>query len=133
MAKKHGRFQTLTWNALAVNGIVDGSQDLERSSLDTTTHDTGDARSSIQGRLAGTVDVSLMFDEADAGQSGMQADFITGTERPIIFRMDVGVGLHEFTGTGQIESWAISGPNDAPGEVSATIRFNGAVVEATQA
>lgn len=132
MAKKHGRLQTFNWNATDVKGIVDGSLDLERPSLDTTTHDTGDARTSIQGRLAGTVGVNMMFDEADGGQGGMQADFFTGTERAIIFQMDTAGALHKYTGTGQIESWAISGPNDAPGEVTAAVRFSGSIVEATQ-
>lgn len=132
MAKQHGRFQTFTWNALAVNGLVDGALNLERPRLDSTCHDDGDARSSIQGRLEGTVEVNGFYNEADSGQSGMQADHVTGTERAIVFRMKTGSTLHEFTGTGQIESWSINGPNDAPGEFNASVRFNGAVVEAVQ-
>jgi predicted secreted protein len=132
MAKVHGRFQTFGWNSVAVGGIVDGGLNLERPEIDVTTHDDGDARSFLAGRLAGTVDLTLKWDEADSGQSSMQADFFTGTARTVYFRMGTGTGLHTFTGTGQITSWAAKGPNDDASEVSATIRYSGAVVEGAQ-
>ena len=132
MAKIHGRLSTFTWNAVAVNGIVDETFNLERPSIDTTCHDDGDARSFIAGRLAGSIDLTLRWDEADSGQGGMQADFFTGTSRAIVFRMQTGAGNHEFTGTGLIENWNPSGPNDDAAEVTATVRISGAITEATQ-
>ena len=132
MAKVHGRLQTFSWNSVAVNGIVDGGLNLERPEIDVTTHDTGDAREFIQGRLAGTIDLTLRWDEADSGQGGMQADFFTGTSRAIYFRMGTGAGLHSFTGTGIVTSWSVKGPNDDASEVSATVRYSGAIVEGAQ-
>ena len=132
MAKIHGRLSSFTHNTNAVNGIVDSAVNLERPPLDSTTHDDGDARSYIQGRLEGTIDLTMKWDEADTGQGGMQADFITATARAIVFRMETGSGKHEFTGTGIIDSWSASGPNDDVAEVTATVRFSGIIVEATQ-
>ena len=132
MSKQHGRFQTFSWNSNVVAGIVDGSLDLERPDIDVTTHDTGDARAFIQGRLTGSVDLTMKWDEADAGQSAMQADHFTGTQRTIYFRMNTGAGLHSFTGTGQVSKWSAKGPNDDASEVSATVKFSGAIVEGVQ-
>ncbi|HJW84757.1 MAG TPA: phage tail tube protein [Anaerolineae bacterium] len=132
MAKVHGRLSTFSWNSNAVGGIVDAAINLERPEIDVTTHDTGDARSFIQGRLAGTIDLTMKWDEADAGQGGMQADFFTATQRAVYFRMNTGGSLHTFTGTAQINSWAAKGPNDDAGEVTASIRYSGAVVEGAQ-
>jgi predicted secreted protein len=133
MAKIHGRLSNFSWNATAVNGIVDTSLNLERPEIDVTTHDTGDFREFISGRLAGTVDLTMKWDEADAGQGAMQTDLIAGTQRAIFFRMETASGKHSFTGTGQITSWTPSGPNDDAGEVSANVRFSGNITEATQA
>jgi hypothetical protein len=124
MAKIHGRLQSFSWNSNVVAGIVDGSLNLERPEIDVTTHDTGDARAFISGRLAGTVDLTMKWDEAD--------DLVTGTQRTIYFRMSTGGGLHSFTGTGQVNSWSAKGPNDDAAEVTATVRFSGAVVEGAQ-
>ena len=132
MAKIHGRLSNFSWNATAINGIVDASLNLERPEIDVTTHDTGDARQYISGRLAGTVDLTMKWDEADAGQSSMQADLITGTQRAIFFRMETASTKHSFTGTGQITSWSPSGPNDDSGEASVNIRYSGVIVEAVQ-
>lgn len=132
MAKVHGRLSNFSWNSQAVGGIVDASLSLERPEIDVTTHDSGDARAFISGRLAGTVDLTMKWDEADAGQGGMQADFFTGTQRSVYFRMNTGGSLHTFTGTAQVNSWNAKGPNDDAGEVTAQVRYTGAVVEGAQ-
>lgn len=132
MAKIHGRLQSFQWNAVAVAGIVDGSLNLERPEVDSTTHDTGDTREFLQGRLAGTVDLSLKWDEADAAQSAMQTDFFAGTSRAIKFRMQTAGSAHSIDGTGLITSWAPSGPNDDAGEVSVSIRYSGTITENAQ-
>ena len=132
MAKVHGRLATFGWGGASVGGIVDMSLNLERPEIDVTTHDTGDARAYISGRLAGTIDLTMKWDEADAGQDAMQTAFFAGTDSTIYFRLGTGAGLHTYTGTGKITSWAPSGPNDDASEVSCTVRFNGAITEGTQ-
>lgn len=132
MAKIHGRLQSFQWNAVAVNGIVDGSLNMERPEIDTTTHDTGDAREGLSGRLTGTVDLTLKWDEADSAQSSMQTDFVAGTARAIKFRMQTLAGAHSFDATGAITSWAPSGPNDDASEVAVSIQLRNAITEPTQ-
>ena len=129
----HGRLSNFQWNAVDLKGIVDAGQNLERPEIDATTHDDGDFRTYIGGRLAGTQDFTNKWNESDPAQSAMQTDFFAGTDRPVVFRMETGSGLHEFTGTGKITAWNKSGPNDDAAELSITIRFNGAIVEAVQA
>ncbi|KKN71040.1 hypothetical protein LCGC14_0424570 [marine sediment metagenome] len=133
MAKIHGRLSNFQWNAIDVKGIMDANQNLERPEINVTTHDTGDFEEFIFGRMAGTVDLTMKWDEADPGQGAMQTDFFTPTSRAIVFRMETGSGLHEFTGNGQITAWAKTGPNADASEVTATVRFSGTIVEATQA
>jgi hypothetical protein len=132
MAKIHGRLMNFAWNTVAVNGIVDGTLNLERADVDVTTHDTGDAYAFIQGRLKGSVDLNMKWDEADSGQGGMQADFVTGTQRAVYFRMNTGGGLHTFTGTAQVNKWSAKGPNQDAGEVTASLTYTGAIVEGAQ-
>ena len=132
MSKIHGRLSNFQWNAVAVGSIVDLSFSGERPEIDTTTHDDGDARSFIGGRLAATVDITMKYDEADSAQSSMQTDWFAGTDRAVVFRMQTGSTFHEFTGTGKLTSWNASGPNDDAAEVSTTIRINGALTEAVQ-
>jgi predicted secreted protein len=132
MAKIHGRLMNFSWNATAVNGITDGTLNLERSDVDVTTHDTGDAFAYIQGRLKGSVDLTMKWDEADAGQGGMQTDFIVGTQRAVFFRMNTGTGLHSFTGTAQINKMSAKGPNQDAGEYTASLTYTGAIVEGVQ-
>lgn len=132
MAKIHGRLQSFQWNGSAVAGIVDASLNLERPAVETTSHDTGDAREFIQGRLSGTVDLTLRWDEADAVQSAMQTDFFAGTSRATKFRMQTAGGAHSLDATGLITSWAPSGPNDDAGEVSVSIQLSGTITENAQ-
>lgn len=132
MSKIHGRLSNFRWNTIAVNGLVDVGNDMERPEINVTTHDSGDFEEFIQGRLTGSIDLSGKWDEADAGQSGMQADFISGTSRAVVFRMQDGAGNHEFTGTGQITSWGASGPNSDAAEITTTVRLSGTITEATQ-
>ena len=132
MAKIHGRLSNFQWNSNAVGGIVDINQNLERPEIDTTTHDDGDNRTYISGRLAGTIEISGKWDEADTGQGGMETDFIAGTDRAVDFRMQTASGAHTYTGTGKITAWSCTGPNDDAGEFSATVRFNGAITSGTQ-
>lgn len=132
MAKIHGRLQSFQWNGTAVAGIVDGSFNGERPPVDSTSHDTGDARDFLQGRLTGTIDLTLRWDEADAVQSAMADDFFAGTSRACKFRMQTAGSAHSYDATGLITSWAPSGPNDDPGEVSVSIQLSGTITQNTQ-
>lgn len=132
MAKIHGRLQSFQWNGTAVAGLVDGSANLERPPLDSSTHDTGDAREFLQGRLTGTIDLSMKWDEADSIQSAMAVDFFAGTSRTCKFRMQTAGGAHSYDATGLITGWAPSGPNDDVGEVTASVQLSGTITENAQ-
>lgn len=133
MAKQHGRLSSLLWNSIAVGGIVDIDPSFTRPKLDATTHDTGDGREFIDGRIEGSINATLKWDEADAGQTAMEVDFFAGdVERASEFRMQTGSGLHKYTGNLKIESWEPSGPNDEVAEVSVGMYFNGSITHGTQ-
>ena len=132
MAKQHGRLSNFQWNSVDVVGIVDIDPSFTRPKLDATTHDTGDGREYISGRLEGSIQIVLKWDEAEASQSSMEDDFFADTERAVEFRMQSGSGLHKYTGNAKIESWEPSGPNDEVAEVSVSIYFDGAITKGTQ-
>ena|SRR3990167_4772237 len=128
MAKVAGRVQALQYNATAIGAIVDCSFSGEIEELDSTTHDSGAFREYLAGRMSGTLDVTMKWDQSDTAQSQMADDaFVPGTSRALDFRMET-TG-HKYTGTGFITNWSPSAPNDDVAEVSCTIRFTGTITQ----
>lgn len=133
MAESAGRLQSVTTDATAINGIVDGAINLENAMLDTTTHDDDAARTNIYGRQSGTLEFTFMDDDLDAGQEELKLDFDNRTTSVYVFRMQTLSGADEYTATGLVSSLARSGPNDDPAEFTATITLTGAAVRTAQA
>lgn len=132
MAKSLGRVQTFTWNSNTVNGIVDGSYELSRASVDVTVHDSGDAKAYLQAQLEGTISLTCKHDEADAGQSGLQDDIVAGTARAVNFKGVVGAGSHQYTGTAIIEKVSGKYPLSDAAEVSYDLKFSGTITQGVQ-
>ena len=132
MAKIAGRLQNLSTDATTVNGIVDANFAGENNMIDTTTHDES-SRSFIYGRFSGTIDGTLKWDDEDAGQEAIKADFFGAATSSYVFRMQSVSGADEYTGTGLVASFGPSGPNDDAAEMAFTIQLSGTVTRSTQA
>jgi len=132
MAKIAGRLQTLSTDGVAIGGVVDASLNGENETIDTTTHDDA-SKTFIYNRFTGTIDGSLLWDDVDAGQEQIKADFFGQTTSVYLFRLQVGTGFDEFSATGLVTSFAPTGPNDDAAEFSFTIQLTGAMTRSAQA
>ena len=132
MARIAGRLQSVDIDAVAIGCIVDASISGENAELDTTCHDDLDARAYIYGRFSGTMDLTMKWDEADAGQIDLADAFFGKTINVYTFRMQTGTGFQLYTVSGLVTSFSPSAPNDDVAELTATIRLTGAIVRSAQ-
>lgn len=135
MAKIAGRLQTwlVGGGDTVVGGIVDSDGAFDTEEIDTTTHDDGAFRTFIPGRIAGVVNATLAWDDADAGQEAIKAAVFAQTSLATKFRMQTGAGFDSFDGTlTVITSMNPSGPNDDKAEVSISARFSGTITRTAQ-
>lgn len=136
MAKIAGKLQTLEIDDgggfVTINGIVDATLNGEVDQLDSTTHDNVNSRTFIPNRFSGTIDGTLKWDEADAGQVDVMDSFLNKTTVSYRFRMQTGTGFYEFTASGNVNTFNASGPNDDVAEIAFTIQITGDLTRATQ-
>lgn len=140
MARQAGRIQKLAvstdggTNYTEVKGIADATLNLEQAELTTTAHDDGDFETFIVGRKNGSIDVTVRYDEADAGQQTLLDSFFDGTTLDYRWRMRGDVsGARELTAKGIITSQPQAAPNDDVASMDTTIRLTGTITKATQA
>lgn len=136
MAINIGRLQNLAIDDgggfVAIGGLVDATLTVEVESTDTTTHDDA-ARTFLPNRTTGTIDGTILWDDADAGQDDLKGSTLpTPTEVSWRFRMETASTLDEYTAQGFVTSLAPTGPNDEAGEAAFSIQLTGAITRATQ-
>jgi hypothetical protein len=86
MARIQGRLSkvlispdAVTTDYVEIKGMKEGSFNGSRSEIKVTAHDDGDFENYITGRIDGTVDLKLYYDEADPGQQQLVAAWLAGT------------------------------------------------------
>ena len=132
MANIAGRFQTLTIDAVAVGDITSGAFSGENAELDTTTHDDANSRSFIYGRLSGTIDLEMLWQNLDAGQIDVMDAFLNKTINVYVFDVETLSGADRYTVSGLVTSAAETSDNDGVASWSVTIRMTGDLVRTAQ-
>ncbi len=138
MGKIAGRLSTLsisadsgaTYNALG--SLRDGTFNVEKAEIGSTTRDDGAWEDFIEGRKSATIDASCAWDESDAQLMAIIDAFYADTTLMYKWTMSTLAGLKEHEANGIVLSVPESGPNDDLGTVDISIRVKGTVTNAIQ-
>jgi len=137
MAITAGRLQRLAIDDgggfIDLGCLVDATYNGETAELDTTCHDDDASRTFISGRSQTTIDFTLRWDEADAGQTDARDAFFARTTNGWRWRQEEGTGFQNYEAQGFVTSWSQAAPNDDVSEVTGTVRITGDVTVSTQA
>jgi predicted secreted protein len=121
-----------------LGGAVDISMNIAQAEIAITAHSDDDWEVYLPGRKDVSIDCSLRYDEADAGQILLMASMFTSVEaeRNMNIRLtmvtDPGVAL-KYEGVAFVSSLSPSGPNDDAASFDATFRVIGTLTKGTQA
>lgn len=121
-----------TWTL--VTGRVDMTLNLNKGEIEASHMDGGDWSNYLAGRKDATVDFTLRYMEDDPGQVILIDNYFgSGTEIDVRFRLQTGTGKNQFSGKGIVTSLSPAPGDEAPTDMSGTIRINGALTKAAQA
>ena len=132
MPKIVGRLQNLAIATVDIAGIVDATLNGEVAEIGSTSHDDT-SETFVPGRFSGTIDGTMRWDDAAAGQEDLKTAFFAKTTDSYRFRMETGSGFDEFTANGFVTSFTPTGPNDDIADWSFAIRVTGDLTRAPQA
>jgi len=132
MAKRLGRVATLevsedgaTWKK--VGRVVDATLNANRTEVDASDQD--DLNTSwFRGRSDMSIDGTLRYDPADEGQEILEDSFFDDSADPNIkvrWRSRVGAGEKEYVADAFVSNWSLARPDEAPQDISFTIRLSG--------
>jgi len=141
MAKLLGRVATLevsddggtTWTK--VGRVIEANWNGNRAEIDASDQDDGADSSWLRGRRDTTIDGTLRYDPDDAGQQLLEQSFFADTPEPdlkVRWRSEVGSGKPERMADGFVTTWQQSRPDEAPQDISFTIRLSGIVTVGSQ-
>lgn len=123
-----------TW--LKVGGRVDMGLNLNKGEIDASHMDGEDWSNFLQGRKDATIDFSLRYIEDDEGQAALIDHFFASSgieeEIDVRFRLQEKTGAREFTGKGFVTSLSIPAADEAPTDMTGSIRINGPITKAEQ-
>lgn len=136
MAKRLGRVATLevsndggtTW--MKVGRVIDANLNANRAEVDASDQDDGANSSWLRGRRDLTIDGTLRYDPEDQGQQLLEESYFADDPEPdlkVRWRSKEAVGEPEYIADGFVTTWQQSRPDEAPQDVSFTIRLSGAV------
>jgi len=132
MAKRTGKVGSLyvsepgatpSWQK--VGRVVDATFNFSISEIDVSDQDST-ANEYLRGRGDFTIDGTLRYDPQDAGQQLLEESaFEDGEEANIMvrWRSKEGAGEKEYVAEGFVTAWSITRPDEAPQDVSFTIRL----------
>ncbi len=138
MARVAGRLSTLDVSTdggttyTAVGCIQDATLNGEGEEIDVTCHDDGVFRAFLAGRGAYTIDLTCIWDEADAGQGILETAHFNRSIYDFRWRQQVASGLREYTAQGLVTAFTPGGPNDDAAGLDISIRLTGTVTRAAQ-
>ena len=132
MAKRTGKVGALyvsepgatpSWQK--VGRVVDATFNFSVSEIDVSDQDST-VNEYLRGRGDFTIDGTLRYDPQDAGQQLLEESaFEDGEEANIMvrWRSKEGAGEKEYVAEGFVTAWNITRPDEAPQDVSFTIRL----------
>ena len=132
MANIAGRFQTISIDAVAVGDVTDGAMSGENAEIDTTTHDDAGSRTFIYGRFSGSMDLTMLWNNTDAGQEDVLDAFFGKTTNAYVFLLETLSGADRYTAQGLVTAVNPTASNDDATEWTATIRITGDLVRDNQ-
>ena len=105
--------------------LIDGTLNGSNEELDVTCHEDGQFKDFISGRKDATIDASLHWDEADAGQVKVKDAFFADSILRVRFRMQEATGLQEYEANSIVTNFSPTSPNDDVADVDVTFRLKG--------
>lgn len=136
MAVTRGRIGTVEIDDgggyVAIGRIVDADLAIESSEITVTSHDSADWEEFLQGRKSGTIEMTLRYDEADAGQQDAIDAAFAETVVTVRWRSRGATsGAQEYEASAFVRAFPIGSPNDEENKLGLTFRLTGAVTQAT--
>lgn len=120
-----------------VLGRVDMTLNVNRGEIDASHMDGGSWANYVMGRRDWTIDGTLRYIEEDEGQAALIdqafADEASEAEIDVQFRLQEGDGLNEFTGKAFVTALSPAPSDEAPTDMSFTLRGNGPLAKSAQA
>jgi predicted secreted protein len=124
-----------TW--LPVLGRVDMTLNLNKGEIDGSHMDSDDWSNFLQGRKDASIDFTLRYLPGDEGQEALIDNYFASqleeTELDVRFRMREVAGEPEFTAKAYVSSLSMAAADEAPQDITGTLRINGAVTKSEQA
>lgn len=123
-----------TWTP--VLGRVDMSLELQKGEIDASHMDSEDWSDYLHGRKSATINFTLRALPGDPGQEMLIDNYFASQLDEILldirFRQRIGAGEREFLAKGFVTSLTISAGDEAPQDITGTIRISGPVTPADQ-
>lgn len=127
-----GRVQLSTDNGatyINVGGLVDGTLNINVDELEVTTHDSGGSREYLPNFRDETLDLTLRWDETDAGQDALlNANFPTTTTFKVRFLMQQQAGRKQFDADAFLTTGTVAQPLDDTASFDVSMRLSGTIV-----
>lgn len=124
-----------TW--LPVLGRVDMTLNLNKGEIDGSHMDSDDWSNFLQGRKDASIDFTLRYLPGDEGQEALIDNYFASqleeTELDVRFRRREVAGEPEFTAKAYVSSLSMAAADEAPQDITGTLRINGAVTKSEQA
>ncbi len=111
-----------TW--INLGGIIDMTLNLNIDELETTTHDSGGARSYIPNHHDATVDGTLRWDEDDLGQASVLEAVFDKTSFLVQLTMQTQLGKKRFDASAFATNCSPGGPLDDTAGLALTLRLS---------
>ena len=110
-----------------IGGLMDATLNGAIAELDSTSKDDGQYRTFIVGHRDATLDLSLHWEEDDAGQIKLKENAFAATTASAIFRfrMEEATGKQEFSVTGFVTGFNPTSPLDEVADLDVTVRLSG--------
>lgn len=136
MGKRLGRVGVLevsedggtSW--VKVGRVVDATLNANRTEIDASDQDDGANSSWLRGRRDLTIDGTLRYDPTDPGQEILESSFFNDDPEPDIkvrWRSKEASGEPEYVADGFVSTWTQARPDEAPQDMTFTIRLSGVV------
>ena len=135
MAFIEGSLAFVEVDGTGVGGLNEASISLSASELETTVHGSSSAaewKTFISGRKEGTMSLSCLFDDSDAGQLKIIQSYdpsVTGVADSLGYVLNMGSGgsADTYTANGIVTDLSYGTPNDGVATLDVTVRLTALV------
>lgn len=116
----------------AVGQRVDMTLNLNKAEIDASHMDTQGWSEYLEGRKDATIDFTVRYDEADAGQIMLIDSYFDDTVLDFKFMLKEEAGANAYTASGFVTSLSPAPSDGSPTDMSGSIRLTGAVTKTAQ-